>query len=71
MLSAVAEGLITRKPGWSSSYVLDGEPIGTNQVRALASMGLVDAPFSGPPSITEDGMAALAELSARLEAEDE
>lgn len=62
LLSAIAEGLVTRAPGGlMAPYVFDGELIGTNQVRALVKLELVDAPLLGPPRLTPDGWRALRE----------
>lgn len=55
LLSAIAEGLVTREPGVYAPYMFDGDTVGTNQVRALARLGLVQVRLSGPPTITEDG----------------
>lgn len=65
LLSAIAEGLIYRGPGIFDPYWFDGETIGTNSVRALARMGLVDAPLSGSPRITPDGERVLREWDQR------
>lgn len=62
LLAAIAEGLVLRAgPGMAAPYVFDGELIGTNRVRALARLRLVDAPLLGPPTITPDGARVLAE----------
>lgn len=61
LLSAIAEGLVTREAGRGimAGYLFDGELVGTNQVRRLARMGLVDTRLLGGPVITPDGWRVL------------
>jgi hypothetical protein len=66
LLTAIYRGRVTRSvtDGISAHYWLDDQPLGTNQVRALAKLGLVDVPMVGAPSVTADGHRVLREWDA-------
>lgn len=69
LLTAVADGLVVRAPDDRSimgRWVLDDQPLGTNQVRSLVRRGLIDAGLGMQAArITEDGQRALRQWADR------